>query len=307
MKQKIQPISIVAASGAALLLIITLSWNEMWRSPQWLWQSIRAIKDSEMSQYTFVSISFALINLAAIATMTGLVLLIFSALFQLRIFGIIASSIGIFSLLVFPILFIPTFIRFHNDFQWTFQGQFLNHYFPTSYVAPIWLLIFGMIALRQKKFQESPQSLPEPNYPPSNAPTYSPLSTPTSIGESSMQNATWTIFLPGQGPQSVDYVTLQSWAQAKLISGDLVVRDDASGASYQLKQIPGIFSDKDFLTALLLSIFLGGLGIDRFYLGYTGLGIAKLLTLGGCGVWQLIDLILIAMRNIPDSNNRPLA
>jgi TM2 domain-containing membrane protein YozV len=56
-----------------------------------------------------------------------------------------------------------------------------------------------------------------------------------------------------------------------------------------------------------LSIFLGGLGIDRFYLGYTGLGIAKLLTLGGCGIWHLIDLILIAMRNIPDSNNRPLA
>jgi len=294
MKQKIQPISIVAASGAALLLIITLSWNEMWRSPQWLWQSIRAIKDSEMSQYTFVSISFALINLAAIATMIGLVLLIFSALFQLRIFGIIASSIGIFSLLVFPILFIPTFIRFHNDFQWTFQGQFLNHYFPTSYVAPIWLLIFGMIGLK-KKSHESAEPVFAANY------AASPL------GETTMHNPTWTIFLPGQGPQSVDYVTLQSWAQAKLISGDLVVRDDASGASYQLKQIPGIFSDKDFLTALLLSIFLGGLGIDRFYLGYTGLGIAKLLTLGGCGVWQLIDLILIAMRNIPDSNNRPLA
>jgi hypothetical protein len=122
-----------------------------------------------------------------------------------------------------------------------------------------------------------------------------------------MQNATWTIFLPGQGPQSVDYLTLQSWAQAKLISGDLMVHDDTSGATYQLKQIPGIFSDKDYLTALLLSIFLGGLGIDRFYLGYTGLGIGKLLTLGGCGIWHLVDLILIAMRNIPDSNNLPLA
>ncbi|MSZ87652.1 MAG: NINE protein [Actinobacteria bacterium] len=86
-----------------------------------------------------------------------------------------------------------------------------------------------------------------------------------------------------------------------------MVRDDASGATYFLKQIPGVFSDKDYMTALLLSIFLGGLGIDRFYLGYTGLGIAKLLTLGGCGIWHLIDLILIAIRNIPDSNNRPLA
>ncbi len=53
--------------------------------------------------------------------------------------------------------------------------------------------------------------------------------------------------------------------------------------------------EKKWLTALLLAWFLGGLGIDRFYLGYTGLGVAKLLTLGGCGIWWLIDLILIAM------------
>ena len=52
---------------------------------------------------------------------------------------------------------------------------------------------------------------------------------------------------------------------------------------------------------------LGGLGIDRFYLGYTGLGVAKLLTLGGCGIWALIDLVLIAMRSVPDSDGRPLS
>ncbi len=71
-------------------------------------------------------------------------------------------------------------------------------------------------------------------------------------------------------------------------------------------QPPGQFSDKDWTTTLLLSIFLGGLGVDRFYLGYTGLGIVKLITLGGCGVWALIDLILIILNKLPDAQGRPL-
>jgi TM2 domain-containing membrane protein YozV len=64
--------------------------------------------------------------------------------------------------------------------------------------------------------------------------------------------------------------------------------------------------EKEWLVALLLAIFVGYLGIDRFYLGYTGLGILKLLTLGGCGLWQLIDLILIVMGKLPDANGMPL-
>ena len=59
---------------------------------------------------------------------------------------------------------------------------------------------------------------------------------------------------------------------------------------------------KKWLTALLLSLFLGGLGIDRFYLGYGGLGVLKLLTLGGLGVWALIDFIRIALNQLPDAN-----
>ena len=50
---------------------------------------------------------------------------------------------------------------------------------------------------------------------------------------------------------------------------------------------------KSQLVALLLVIFLGGLGIHRFYLGYTWQGVVQLLTLGGCGIWALIDLIRI--------------
>jgi ribosomal protein L40E len=64
--------------------------------------------------------------------------------------------------------------------------------------------------------------------------------------------------------------------------------------------------EKDWLIALLLSIFLGQLGIDRFYLGYVGLGILKLLTAGGCGIWWLIDVILIAMNKLKDANGNPL-
>jgi len=63
---------------------------------------------------------------------------------------------------------------------------------------------------------------------------------------------------------------------------------------------------KDWMVALLLSIFLGGLGIDRFYLGYIGLGVLKLITGGGFGIWWLIDLILIATGKLRDSEGREL-
>lgn len=50
---------------------------------------------------------------------------------------------------------------------------------------------------------------------------------------------------------------------------------------------------KSQLVALLLCLFVGGIGIHRFYLGYTTEGIIQILTLGGCGIWSLIDLIRI--------------
>ena len=50
---------------------------------------------------------------------------------------------------------------------------------------------------------------------------------------------------------------------------------------------------KDPVTIFVVSFFLGGLGIDRFVLGQTILGLIKLITLAGCGLWWFIDLFLI--------------
>lgn len=66
-------------------------------------------------------------------------------------------------------------------------------------------------------------------------------------------------------------------------------------------------NQRSFLVALLLSIFLGSLGVDRFYLGSIGLGILKLITAGGCGIWYIIEIILIATGKVRDANGQPLA
>lgn len=65
-------------------------------------------------------------------------------------------------------------------------------------------------------------------------------------------------------------------------------------------------STKSKTTAALLSFFLGGIGIDRFYLGNIGLGIGKLLTLGGLGIWALADFIYILTGNAKDGNGNPV-
>lgn len=57
-------------------------------------------------------------------------------------------------------------------------------------------------------------------------------------------------------------------------------------------------ADKSWIAALLICWFVGVLGIHRFYLGYTWQGVVQLLTLGGLGIWTLIDFIRIIVRDL---------
>lgn len=63
---------------------------------------------------------------------------------------------------------------------------------------------------------------------------------------------------------------------------------------------------KDWLTTLLLCFFVGVIGAHRFYTGSTGIGVAQLLTLGGCGIWSLVDFITILTGSYKDGNGQPL-
>lgn len=79
-------------------------------------------------------------------------------------------------------------------------------------------------------------------------------------------------------------------------------------APYGVDPVTGMpFSDKSKLVAGLLQIFFGSFGVGRFYTGHIGLGVAQLLV-GWltCGIWPLVDGILMLMGKVPDAQGRPL-
>ncbi len=78
-------------------------------------------------------------------------------------------------------------------------------------------------------------------------------------------------------------------------------------APYGYDPVTGIpYSDKSKVAAGVLQLFLGHFGVGRFYMGDTGIAVAQLLTCGGCGIWALIDGIMILVNGGTDAEGRKL-
>ena len=95
------------------------------------------------------------------------------------------------------------------------------------------------------------------------------------------------------------------WALIDTVITGLGSRTDAHGAPLQRPSVTGT-PVKSQSMAFILSWLLGAFGADRFYLGYTGLGVLKLITLGGCGIWALIDFIMVGMFAMKDAQGNSL-
>lgn len=77
-------------------------------------------------------------------------------------------------------------------------------------------------------------------------------------------------------------------------------------ANYQNQPASNRANEDRWLIALILCILVGSLGVHRFYTGNIVTGVLMLITLGGCGIWTIIDLIMIAANTYRDSNGNTL-
>ncbi len=118
---------------------------------------------------------------------------------------------------------------------------------------------------------------------------------------------TWIITVKSGAPLGVDDETLGQMARDRTITPDTQITDEDSQMEYRAGDIPGLFSPKSWLVGFVLSVFVGYLGVDRFYAGRAGLGILKLLTAGGGGLWWIIDAILFATKSVRDRQGRRIA
>jgi hypothetical protein len=78
-------------------------------------------------------------------------------------------------------------------------------------------------------------------------------------------------------------------------------------APYGVDPLTGVpLSDKSKIVAGILQLFLGGFGVGRFYTGHVGMAIGQLLTCGGCGIWALVDAIILLVNGGTDAQGRKL-
>ena len=117
---------------------------------------------------------------------------------------------------------------------------------------------------------------------------------------------TFTIHRLGMEEGPYQYADLQMFARNGFIKAETMVRRNG-GNWFLAKELPGVFSTRSWLVAVLLSGLAGTFALDRFYVGHIGLGILKLLTCGGLGVWVVIDIVLFAMGKVTDNHGLPLA
>ncbi len=118
-------------------------------------------------------------------------------------------------------------------------------------------------------------------------------------------NDVFTVQRMGSEDGPYRFADLQAQVRSGVVRSNTMVRRGDS-AWFPAGEIPGLYSQKEWLIALLLSFFVGWFGIDRFYLGYIGLGILKLVTLGGLGIWWVIDLVRLATASLTDADGLPL-
>lgn len=154
---------------------------------------------------------------------------------------------------------------------------------------------------------------PPPTPPTSGTPGGASFGSPTDafgssgLGSYDFHKKQFRVQMYGAGDRLFSQIELRQLADSGSIEPTTLVLQEGVGFAMPASSIPGVFSKRTWMVTLLLSFFLGTLGVDRFYLGQTGLGIAKLLTIGGCGVWALIDFILIAMKKVKDAQGLRLS
>ena len=93
----------------------------------------------------------------------------------------------------------------------------------------------------------------------------------------------------------------------ELLKDRVISQEEFDSQKEKLLNSSSPVRDSQWVVTLLLAFLLGVIGAHRFYVGKTGTGILMLLTLGGLGIWVLIDLILIVTGQFTNKDGEKIA